>query len=49
MGMTLTRNCLYLMIENDKSRIQKSGVTIQTKVVHFASSPKFNTIWKQIK
>ena len=36
--------CFYSKIEDDKSRVQNSGVTLQTETVHFASSKDKNPI-----
>ncbi|XP_020235601.1 uncharacterized protein LOC109815320 [Cajanus cajan] len=43
-GYDINKYCFYTKIEDDKSRVQNSGVTIQAESVHFASSKDKNLI-----
>ena len=40
----INNHCFYSKMEDDKSRVQNSGVTLQAKVVHFVSSKDKNPI-----
>ncbi|XP_029128611.1 uncharacterized protein LOC109806195 [Cajanus cajan] len=43
-GYDINKYCFYTKTEDDKSRVQNSGVTIQAEAVHFASSKDKNPI-----
>jgi len=43
-GYYINNHCFYSKMEDDKSRVQNSGVTLQAESVHFASSKDKNPI-----
>ncbi|XP_029126273.1 uncharacterized protein LOC114915575 [Cajanus cajan] len=43
-GYDINKYCFYTKTEDEKSRVQNSGVTIQAEAVHFASSKDKNPI-----
>ncbi|XP_027915741.1 uncharacterized protein LOC114175171 [Vigna unguiculata] len=43
-GYYINNHCFYSKMEDDKSRLQNSGVTLQAESVHFASSKDKNPI-----
>ncbi|XP_027936218.1 uncharacterized protein LOC114191244 [Vigna unguiculata] len=43
-GYYINNHCFYSKMEDDKSRVQNSGVTLQAESVHFASSKDKNLV-----